>query len=301
MNPSLRRWAGRGLRVLFGVAGLVFLGIAFQQTWVRSQQHVIPSAWHIAGAGALILSGLFCASRSWAVLFGGMASVRELARGFFTSQLGKYVPGGIWQAMGQVGLASRAGVRVSEASAAFLVQAVTQVAAGATVGASLVALGTHLSWGARLLSLLVLLLLPPLHRAWMVRAVRFFQRIMRRDPSEDIVPSQDRILRSYGWSVLTVVASGSAFALLASSVHASSPPIAAVPAFALAWTVGFLAVPFPSGLGIREAVLIGTLGSAFGTAPVIAASVVHRLVTMVGELVMNVAVRVRSRRVPDDA
>jgi uncharacterized membrane protein YbhN (UPF0104 family) len=59
-----------------------------------------------------------------------------------------------------------------------------------------------------------------------------------------------------------------------------------VPAFAVAWTTGFLAVPFPSGIGIREGVLIAATGSPSGAASVIAASIVHRLVTMVGEIVM---------------
>jgi len=294
MNPSARRRVGLGLRIVFGIAGVGFLGIAFRHTWVRSRQDVVPSAWHAAAAGALILIGLSLASRSWAALFGEEASPRKLARGFYTAQLGKYVPGGIWQAVGQVGLATRAGVRLPQASTAFLVQAVTQIAAGGTVGACLAAVGWHLSWAIRLACLLSLLLIVPLRRSWMVRAVRLLQRVTRRALLEEIVPSQDRILRSYGWSVGTMVASGSAFALLASSVHAGNPSIAAVPAFAIAWTVGFLAVPFPSGLGIREAVLIGILGKASVAAPVIAASVAHRLVTMAAELVMILVARIRT-------
>ena len=294
MNSSIKRWVGLGLRILFGIAGLVFMGIAFQRTWIRSRQDVVPPAWRTAGAGALILAGLVFASRSWAALFGEEASGRALARGFYTAQLGKYVPGGIWQAVGQVGLATRAGARWSHASTAFAAQAVTQVAAGGTVGAGLLAFGWGLPWGIRLSALLSLLLLLPLHRAWMLRAVRFLLRVMRKEAPDDIVPSQERILISYGWAVGTILGSGLAFALLASSVDATPSFAAATPAFALAWTAGFLAIPFPSGLGVREAVLIGILGGTGGAAPVIAASVAHRLVTMSGEVLMILVARVRA-------
>ena len=58
--------------------------------------------------------------------------------------------------------------------------------------------------------------------------------------------------------------------------------------------MGFLAVPFPSGIGVREAVLIATVASPSGAGPVIVASVVHRLVTMLGELVMIAITKTRT-------
>ena len=92
-----------------------------------------------------------------------------------------------------------------------------------------------------------------------------------------------------------MVANGAALALLVWSLHAARLA-AAVPAFALAWTVGFLAVPIPAGLGIREAVLIAVISRPGGAALVIAASVAHRLVAIISEAVMIVISRVRGRR-----
>ena len=53
-------------------------------------------------------------------------------------------------------------------------------------------------------------------------------------------------------------------------------------------------MPFPSGIGVREAVLIATVASPTGAGPGIVASVVHRLVTMLGELVMIVITKSRT-------
>jgi uncharacterized membrane protein YbhN (UPF0104 family) len=84
--------------------------------------------------------------------------------------------------------------------------------------------------------------------------------------------------------------------VLATSVHAVSSAAASVPGFALAWTAGFLALPFPAGVGIREVVLIAVLGRAGGTAPLIGASVAHRLLSIVAELAMMVWASTRGAR-----
>jgi len=276
---------GLALRIAFGVLGIAFMVIAFRETWNRSQEHAFPRWTAVVAAEVLVLAGLAGASRGWVALFDGRGSDRALAQAFYTSQLGKYVPGAIWQAVGQVGLSRSADVSLAQATTAFPVHALTQVAAGGTVGALLALLGVHLSVGVRLLAALGLLLVIPLRRAWMVWVLGVISRRLKRGSPED-VPSQGAILRAYGWGVWTLVWSGAGFAVLAGSLHAADPVVAAVPAFAAAWTVGFLAVPFPSGIGVREAVLIATVASPTGAGPVIVASLVHRLVTMLGELVM---------------
>lgn len=287
-----RHRLGQFLRVLLTVAGVIFMVIAFRETWDRSREHVLPGWWYVAGAEALVVASLAGAARSWVCLFEGQGSDRALAQAFYTGQLGKYVPGAIWQAVGQVSLSRRGGVSLAQATTAFPVHALTQVAAGGTVGAGLALVGFHLSLASRMLSLLGLLLVVPLRRAWMLGVLRFLTRVLKRGTA-DALPSQGAIIRSYGWGIWTLLFSGAAFALLASSVKAADSAVAAVPAFALAWTIGFLAVPFPSGIGVREGILIAVAGSPTGAASVIAASIAHRLVTMVGELAMILVSRRR--------
>ena len=54
----------------------------------------------------------------------------------------------------------------------------------------------------------------------------------------------------------------------------------------LAWTVGFIAIPIPSGVGIREAVLATILHGIFPASVIIAASVYYRLVCVATEGVL---------------
>lgn len=289
-----QRLARLRLQSVFGLLGLVFLAVAFRNTWARSPAHLLPGLSSLAAAELLALVSLAGAARGWVCLFEGRGRAAVLAEVFYTSQLGKYVPGAVWQAVGQVSLSSRGGVTLGEAATAFPVHALTQVAAGGTVGAALAVLGTALPAPLRAAALLGLLLVLPLHRASMVRVVGWLARFLRWRGAVAL-PSQPAIVRSWAWGVWTLVWGGAAFALLAGSVQAARPPAAAVPAFALSWTVGFLAVPFPSGIGVREAVLIATVYPPSGAAAVIAASTFHRLVTMLGELVMIVASRIRLR------
>jgi hypothetical protein len=274
--------------LLLGAVGLLFLVVAFASNWNRSRQQVLPSAWALGEGFALVLTGLALAGMGWASLLSGEASAAALAGGYYTSQLGKYVPGGVWQAVGQVGLARRAGVSTSAAVTAFPVHAIAQATAGGTVGAGLLVAGTRVPLAIRLASLSGLLLVPLLRRTWMVWAVRQLARVLKRSWPDSLVPAQRRILRSYAYAVGSVISSGAGFMVLATSVHAVSSTAASVPGFALAWTAGFLALPFPAGVGIREVVLIAVLGRAGGTAPLIGASVAHRLLSIVAEVAMMV-------------
>lgn len=293
-GPAPRR-ALRALRVVFGALGLAFLGIAFAATLDSARASVVPSPSRLVGAQMLALVTLFLGARGWKALLPGAGSTPGLGRSFYDAQLGKYIPGVVWQFAAQVGLATHAGVPLRRASAAFAVHALVLVAAAGTIGASLAASRSVLPIEARVASLLGLLGLVLLRRASMLRALRIISRALGRAPFEDVLPPQRAIVGCYAWTVAAFACTAAAFATLASE---EASPLTAAAAFAVAWNLGFLAVPFPAGIGIREAVLIGVLASTSSPAPVIAASVLHRLVTMTAEVMMILASRLRRRGGP---
>lgn len=290
MAESLSRSEGwwRVVRVVFGLAGVAFLAVAFSEAWDRAEVDVLPSAGRLAVAGLLVVGGLACAVRGWAALFQVPAGV--LAPGFYTAQLGKYIPGGVWQAAGQVGYASRSGVAMKAATVAFPLHALTQVAAGGLFGVVYAVTG---SGGLRWLGLLGIGLIALLHRGWMVRVLGLAGRLFKRDIDADVIPEGRALVRSSLWSVGTLAAGGSAFALIVPTSDISF--VATAAAWAVAWTAGFLVLIVPAGVGPREAVLAATVVGSGGVAPVIAASVVHRLVIMVGEVVMIGASGLRAK------
>jgi len=285
----VRRRVSLVARVVFGAGGLAFLVVAFAQTWDRGSDVVVPPWWRLLAALVCITLAMSLAYRGWAALFPGVRS-RPLAAGFFVAQLGKYVPGAVWQAVGQVGYAARGEVTVPRAATAFVVFSLTQAAAGAVVGATVAVAVPGLAWWVRVAALAAVLLVVLLDRRWMIWAIGVYRR--RRpgaEPVEGLVPAQRAILVSCGWSIGVMLAMGATFVALIGGLEARVPVHAAVPAYALAWTAGFLAVPFPSGVGVREAVLIMVLGPTTGTAPLIAASVYFRLAQMVAEVLLIVA------------
>jgi Uncharacterised protein family (UPF0104). len=202
----------------------------------------------------------------------------------------------IWQVLAQVGLATEAGASLPQASTAFGVFALVEVAAGGTVGATLVLFGGGMPLGVRLSASLMLLPLLALRRRWIARALHLAGRLIRRELTGDFIPSQRAILQSYLFTLMTIILNGWAFALLLSSLRPGTPILRSLAAFGFAWTIGFVAIPFPSGIGIREGALILSVGSGVPTSYIIAASVSHRLVSMMAELTMIAASRARLRR-----
>lgn len=277
----MRRRLWLAIQLAFGAAGLTFLVLAFVDTWRDTQADVLPSSWRLGAALVASASGMACAASAWLVLLGSRR--RSLAAGFFMAQLGKYIPGGFWQVAGQVGLARRDGVPLARASVAFPVHAIVNVAAGGVVALSYVVLGTG---ARRWMGLLGLLTLPLLHRGWMIRSAGLVARLRGRTLDPDVVPPQRAIFRAMVWSIATLVAAGIAFALVAPGIAA--PVRAVVPAWGVAWTIGFLVLIVPAGLGAREAALVAALGPFGSTAGLVAASVIHRIVTMVAEMLMIV-------------
>ena len=284
LSPSPeRRLVGRVVRFVLALAGLVFLVVALVDTWDRSQR-LLRSPVRLGCAFVVTVVALMLWARAWSSLFGDEADPRALRHGFYLSQLGKYVPGGIWQAAGLVSLGRDAGADLARASTAFVVLAVAQVAGAATVGGLAAIAAPDLPAPFRIAVIASVALAALVHRGWMVAALRLVGRVVKRvDVSS--VPSQAAIVRAYLWSVAATVAAASAFTIVARP-HDAALALAAAAAFATAWWIGFVAVPFPSGIGIREAVLLGALRASLGSGVVLGAAIGQRLVSIAAELVL---------------
>lgn len=271
-------------RTLFALLGLGFLAWSLVTAIQDPDLTVVPSPPVLAGTVVLVVGGLWAAVLSWSALLSVRPS-RTVARGFLVAQLGKYMPGGVWQAVGQVGhAAGSAPGGAKHAATAFVMSVLTQVTAGLTVGAALTFSSATPTWLRATMPLaavasLALLLQPGLMR----RVIGLIPPLARRLDTDTVVPSRRQLLTAWGWGVVTMTLAGVIY-LLAYSAPAGGIALEAIPAYALAWTIGFLAVPFPAGLGVREAALLLLLPSGDPTALVAAAAIV-RVIYIVGELV----------------
>jgi hypothetical protein len=168
----------------------------------------------------------------------------------------------------------------------FVVHAVIQAAAACVAGLLLLVPGVGVPTWLRGLAVasavgsLLILRKPALERglAWVQR---FFRRI---DLKGSIAPTT-ALRVSWAWSLIPMLLSGLAFAGLAGQWSAVPTALRTMGVFAAAWLAGFLAFPLPSGLGLREVVLVGLL-PALPSSQVIATSLLHRLATLAAELLI---------------
>lgn len=285
MTPGIRR---RLVRIGFGGVGMVFVGVAFWRAWNESQQQVLPGGLTLLLAGLLVVGGLVGGGLSWIALFGKRAP-RGLIADFYIAQLGKYVPGGgIWQAAGQIGLSTGHGLTATRVAANMVVHGVIQLAAAFTLG-GLVVLARDLPLWLRMVSGVGLAAPLLLHRTWMEHVLNRVGRWLRLDLRDIVPPDQKSIILSWLWSLVPIAGFGIAYGIM---IHTLAPGIGvwrgAVP-FAMAWGIGFALLPFPAGLGIREAALILLVGGS--TAVVLATSLALRLLAIAGDVTLMLATR----------
>lgn len=280
------RWRIAGY--VFALVGIAFTAVALWQTWQRSQQSLLPDGGAMLIAAVLVLAGALAAGWSWLALFAREGDWRLLGD-FYLAQLGKYIPGGLWQPAGQVGLTVGAGFTATRATANFAMHVVIQFAAGVWLGGLLFFDGAQPFW---LRAVAGLGLLAPIliyrNLTWAI--LRRFGGLLRLDSDELAPPEQSVILRSFIWTVGCLVAYGLAYGFLANSLESSIGIAVSIPAFALAWAIGFALVVFPAGLGAREAALVVLVGGVPAVA--IAASIGLRLVVISGELAIALVSRV---------
>ena len=280
-------------RVVFGLAGLAFLATAFANTLDQVQGLSFPDPISLVSAFALIVFALVGAGRSWVALFAPHHDRGALFGVFFQSQLGKYIPGGVWQAAMQIGLSKNSNLGLGAASVAFVVHSLTQLVAGLSLGSMTALLATDLPLPLRSLLAAGLSSLLLLRREWMVVVLASLRRLPGVSLELEHVPAQRSIVESTLWSVMVLIGSGAAFAIVADSFGIDASPLLMIVTFSISWAIGFLALIFPAGVGVREGVMILLLGA--NAAAVIAASLVHRLLRMVSEVVMLAGVEARAR------
>lgn len=278
-------------KAVVGLAGLGGLAIAALTTAREADGQNLPSAGAFAVALALQVTALAFAARSWVVLFPPTADRRALAASIYTSQLTKYLPaGGFVQVASQVALASEHG-GVAAAALRLPVFSLNTVVAGATLCSILVLDGDLAGW-ARALAACGLLALGLLHRSVMAAALRLVRRIVPRVPDPADLPPQRSILASFGFALANMVAFSATFALLLGDL-VNVDPITTAAAASAAWVIGYLIVFVPSGVGVREVVLLAALPHV-ATGTLLATSVAHRLLGLVSEAAMAGGSQVRA-------
>jgi uncharacterized membrane protein YbhN (UPF0104 family) len=194
---------------------------------------------------------------------------------FFSSQLGKYVPGSVWQYAGRVGLARGRGVPGGAAFASVVTEVTFSAVAAALV--ALLALGGaggEVAWAAA--SIAALALVATGRRP----VISLLQRVLPTTAREHVSAAVSVGPSAMALYIAVWAVYGMAFWLTAHA-YVGAPPSQAplyVGVFALGWLVGLVAVFAPGGVGVREAVIVGLLSGRIGPANAIILAALSRIV-----------------------
>ena len=300
------RWRlPRGLRLLLqllltvGVTWFILKAVGVSLDEVRG----LKLSWTDMGWGWAFLSTvlLLLAYLFSAALWGLM--VRELGgprvdllpalRVFFTANLGRYLPGKLWQIAGMALLAQKEGVRVSTATAAALLGQAFSLAGATLVGLGVLVEGGRgpLPGGGWTVGLGVALLVMATYPRILWVLVGLWFRLAREKQPGGFRPDDAFGVRWMGLHGVGWVLQGGAFLLLVRAMGMDLPVMAGIPAYAAAYLLGYVAVFAPAGLGVREGVLIVLLDPWLGPRGV-AVAVVARLWSTLVELLPAAALAV---------
>ena len=285
------RIAGR----LFAALLVVVLALRLWELWRRDPidfGKLDPGTFALAVlASAAAVTGYGLVWPYWLRRLGTRATASWIAI-FFRGQLGKYMPGSVWQYAGRVGLARKRGVPAQRALTSVVAEVVFSAAAAALTG--LLVLGPATAGlalaGAVTTGALVGAAAYGLRRSRPLLAAETRLVRMRID-----IPSLTGALRAAPGAgilyVLVWVVYGLAFWLTARALFAV--PLSEAPryvgVFAVAWLVGLVAVFAPGGVGVREAAIVALLGSRLGQENALALAGVSRIVLTTVDLVAGAA------------
>jgi uncharacterized membrane protein YbhN (UPF0104 family) len=246
-------------------------------------------------ASLIVLLAVFVyAVTLWAAMvrsLGGPAlPLGRATRIFFLANLGRYLPGKVWQLAGLAYLAGKRGVSLPVATSSAVLGQIFSLGAAAVVAATGLALGIGAGYPRDLLPWALALLVLVAVGTLVPAALRLGLRIAFKLGGEgQEVPALGGWFGARWLSLYLAVwlGYGIAFGLLWASFPALPPVFwpGAIGGFAGAYFLGYAALFAPAGVGVREGALAVLLAPWGGGAAAAVLAVIARIWMTVGELV----------------
>lgn len=195
------------------------------------------------------------------------------------ANLGRYIPGKVWQLAGLAYLTSRRGVSARVAAMAAIAGQIFHLAGAALIGGVVVFRYTETSvlWGFGVLGVTFVIL------AGLGETRGFRALLLRAAMGKNDEPESAFALRrgfAFRWLIpytLNWLVLGTSFFLLGLGLGLPVEWSGAVTGFAAAYLLGYLAVFAPAGIGIREGVLVALFQPGLGPAPALALASAQRV------------------------
>jgi uncharacterized membrane protein YbhN (UPF0104 family) len=298
VNATLKRWAGWALRVVLTIAVTYLLFRSLRISWSEigalDTESWRPRPIPFVASLLVLLAVLVYAVRLWLAMvrsLGGPAlPLGDAVRIFYLANLGRYVPGKVWQLAGLAYLAGKRGVSLPVATSSAVLGQIFSLGAAATVAAVGLVLGVGSGYPREVvpwaLALLVLVAVGTLVPAALRLGLRIAFRLSGKGQG---APEIDGWFgaRWLGLYLPVWLGYGIAFGLLWASFPALPPVFwpGAIGGFAAAYFLGYAALFAPAGVGVREGAMAVLLTPWAGAAAAAVLAVIARIWMTVGELV----------------
>jgi uncharacterized membrane protein YbhN (UPF0104 family) len=279
------------------IAALVMLGVAIHAAWNDVRKELSDLT---VGSLLAALVALGCAWSltyvGWRRMLGALgARWQGPADGlstFSAAQLGKYIPGAVWPAVIQADMGRRHGLGWRVMLTGYSLLLVISVSTGTAVGL-LVLTGDTSDWlKVAVVAAAVLGALMTWAAVTPSKAHRWIDQLLARFTGAGLPTDLDHrqartaaALVGTSWLFLGLQAFCIAWALGARFSDLGL----VVGGFVFSSIVGLAVVPLPAGIGVREAVLVATLGPALGRPGAITVALVARLLQVAFDGVAGIA------------
>ncbi len=219
--------------------------------------------------GIAVLLGLFAmgtiGANWWAILrslSSPPTSLWHVIAAYYPGQLGKYLPGGLWPIVGRGELLYRTGTPRSVAYASvaislmltYLAAALVAIPVGVTTLFADQSALVQVITGVVMVAAILILVHPKVFAA----AEGIASKLLHRQWALEFPP----------WHVTIAILATSAISWvligvttwLVATAYTLTPPIGGtISSTALSWLAGFVIIPVPGGIGVREAVFVATI------------------------------------------
>lgn len=282
----------RPLQIAFAVVVIGFITWTVIRSWDDFVSSVLTMqpVWLLGSLVAGFL-GVFFSMLAWRAVvmaFGYSISVRDASHVVFVSQIGKYLPGGVWPIVAGSQLGARAGIPAGVTAITLTAQLLVSLIAGSTVAAgaflAFPTLAASYGWLVVLaVAVGVMALLPPV----LTRIIGFAFRLLRRKDSLPPIRALP-LSAAIGWSLISWACFGVHLWTIVTSLGTFDPGLLplAISGYALAWVAGFLAIIAPAGAGVREAILALVLTNVVAAGSVLGIVLVSRFGLIIVDVVV---------------
>jgi uncharacterized membrane protein YbhN (UPF0104 family) len=245
--------------------------------------------WPILASFAVGVAAVAVSGCLWMAVLRGLGvdlGWRSGTRVFFTSQLGKYIPGSVWPVVLQMEAGRTRGASRRSMLAGNLISVALSCGVGLLVAAVDLPLADfdalhHYWWVLLAVPILLVALHPRVLPELLDRAFAALGRArlgLRLDPMAE--------LRAGGWSLISWVAFGGHVAVLCAALGlgAGRSILLGIGGMALAVPSGVLFIPAPAGAGVRDVVLTLVLESRLSPGQALAVVVASRVLLVAADL-----------------